>query len=155
MKLRVIWPGKTHNRALGELEKDYLDKIYHMASCELVVSREAKGISEKNAQRIKTIEAEEIEKHLSNDYRICLDDAGKEMGSSEFARFLENIGMSSARAVTFIVGGYLGLEDRLLERADLRLSLSKMTFSHELTRVLLCEQIYRSLTIIKGKSYAK
>ena len=153
--MRVIWPGKTHNCALEELVKGYMDKINHMASCELIVSREAKGISEKNAQRIKAIEAEEIEKHLSNDYRICLDDAGKEMGSNEFARFLEKIGMSSARATTFIVGGYLGLEDRLLEGADLRLSLSKMTFSHELTRVLLCEQIYRSLTIIKGKSYAK
>lgn len=155
MKLRVVWPGKTRNRAIEELVKEYLDKINHMANCELVVTKEAKGVREKNSQRIKSIEAEEIEKHLDNDYRICLDDKGKEVDSDEFTRFLENVGMSSARAVTFIVGGYLGLDKRLLDRADLRLSLSKMTFSHELSRVLLLEQIYRSLTIIKGKSYAK
>jgi len=155
MRLRVIWPGKTHGRAIEELVKEYLDKINHMESCELIVSKEAKGIPEKNAQRIKSIEADGIEKHLSNDFRICLDDKGKEMNSSEFARVLENVGMSSARAVTFIVGGYLGLEERLLDRADMRLSLSKMTYSHELSRVLLCEQIYRALTILQGKSYAK
>jgi 23S rRNA (pseudouridine1915-N3)-methyltransferase len=68
---------------------------------------------------------------------------------------LKKISSSSARTITFVVGGFLGLEDRILKKADALLSFSQMTFSHELSRVMLLEQIYRSLMIIKGRQYAK
>jgi 23S rRNA (pseudouridine1915-N3)-methyltransferase len=77
------------------------------------------------------------------------------MSSVELARFLKKLSASSARAITFVVGGFLGLEERILKKADMLLSLSQMTFSHELSRVMLLEQIYRSLMIIKGRQYAK
>ena len=77
------------------------------------------------------------------------------MNSEEFAHFLDRTSISSARAITFVVGGFLGLAERVLERADTLLSLSKMTFSHELSRLMVLEQIYRSLTIARGKQYAK
>ena len=96
-----------------------------------------------------------LEKHFKNDYIICLFHESKEMSSAELARFLKKVSSSSARAVTFVVGGFLGLEERILKRADALLSLSRMTFSHELSRVMLLEQIYRFLMIIKGRQYAK
>jgi 23S rRNA (pseudouridine1915-N3)-methyltransferase len=77
------------------------------------------------------------------------------MSSVELAQFLKTVSSSSAQVVTFVVGGFLGLEERILKRADALLSLSRMTFSHELSRVMLLEQIYRALMIIKGRQYAK
>lgn len=100
------------------------------------------------------MEAQGLEKHLTDDYIISLFDQGKEMTSEEFARFLEKNG-SSARPLTFMAGGFLGLAERLIRRSPTLLSLSKMTYSHELARVVLLEQVYRALTTLKGKRYAK
>ena len=126
-----------------------------MEKCELIETKTAKGISEKFAQKIMDIEAAELEKHFKNDYIICLFHEGKEMNSNEFAWFLRKIPSSSIRGITFVVGGFLGLEERILKRADALLSLSRMTFSHELIRIMLLEQIYRSLMIIQGRQYIK
>ena len=130
-------------------------KINRMETCELVQTKDARGIPEKFADRIKEIEAAGIEEHLKDDYLIGLSDKGKEMNSIEFARFLEKIAAPSTCVITFVIGGFLGLEERILRRADFLLSFSRMTFSHELSRVMLLEQIYRSLTIMKGRKYAK
>ena len=121
----------------------------------MIETKEARGFSDKYGQKIRGIEADALEKHIKDEYIICLFDRGKEMDSEEFARFLEQTAASAASCITFVVGGFLGLAERILKRADLLLSLSKMTFSHELTRVVLLEQIYRSLTIMKGRHYAK
>jgi 23S rRNA (pseudouridine1915-N3)-methyltransferase len=155
MKLKVLWPGKTRNVDVKNLQDYYLRRINQIESCELIETKEVKGLTEKEGERIREIEAQGLEKHFKDDYIICLFDRGKEMNSEEFARFLEKTSMSSARAVTFVVGGFLGLAERVLERADTLLALSKMTFSHELSRIMVLEQIYRSLTIARGKQYAK
>lgn len=155
MKIRILWPGKTRNREIKNLQEFYLGRIRQLERCELIETKTAKGISEKFAQKIKEIEASDLEKHFENAYIICLFHEGKEMSSVELARFLKKISSGSARAVTFVVGGFLGLEERILKRADTLLSLSRMTFSHELSRVMLLEQIYRALMIIKGRQYAK
>ncbi|NIM59551.1 MAG: 23S rRNA (pseudouridine(1915)-N(3))-methyltransferase RlmH [Candidatus Aminicenantes bacterium] len=155
MKLKILWPGKTRNKEIIGLQEFYLKRINQLAPCELIQTREAKGIPEKFADRIKEIEASGLEKNIKDDYIICLFDEGKEMSSIDFARFLEKVASNSSRVVTFVVGGFLGLEERILKRADFTLSLSRMTFSHELSRIMILEQIYRSLTIIKGRHYAK
>ena len=155
MKLKVLWPGKTRNADLRNLQDYYLRRINQIERCEIIETKNVKGLSEKDGERIKDLEAERLEKHFKDDYIICLFDKGKEMSSEELARFLEKISAGSARAVTFVVGGFLGMAERVLERADTHLSLSKMTFSHELSRIMLLEQIYRSLTIARGKQYAK
>lgn len=126
-----------------------------MERCELIQTKAARGVPEKFASKIKEIEASGLEKHLKDGYIICLFHGGREMNSAEFARFLEKLASSSTRLVTFVVGGFLGLEERILNRADFLFSLSQMTFSHELVRIMLLEQIYRSLTIMKGTQYAK
>jgi 23S rRNA (pseudouridine1915-N3)-methyltransferase len=155
MRIRILWPGKTRNRDIRNLQEYYLKRINQIENVEVVETKAAKGIPEKFAQKIKKIEALELEKHFKNDYIICLYHEGKEMSSDEFAQFVKKISSSSARTITFVVGGFLGLEDRILKRADALLSFSQMTFSHELSRVMLLEQIYRSLMIIKGRQYAK
>jgi len=155
MRIKILWPGKTRNDAIRQLQEYYLRRINQLEHCEIIETKEAKGVPEKHEIRIKEIESEGLEKHFKNDYIICLFDEGKEMNSQEFARSLEKATENSTRAVTFVVGGFLGLAERVIDRADFLLSLSKMTFSHELSRVMLLEQIYRSLSITKGRQYAK
>jgi 23S rRNA (pseudouridine1915-N3)-methyltransferase len=155
MRLKILWPGKTKNRDFRSLQEFYLGRIGQLAACEIVETREAKGLEEKFSQKILELEARGLEKHLEDDYIICLSDQGQEMNSGDFARFMEKAAMKSGRPLTFIVGGFSGLAERILKHADARLSLSKMTFSHELSRVILLEQIYRSLSILKGTHYAK
>ena len=155
MRLKIVWPGKTRNSDIKRLQESYIQRINRLERCEVIETKEAKGIEEKFSDRIKKIEAQGLEKHLGDDYIICLSERGKEMSSDEFGRFLEKITASSAQAVTFVVGGFLGLEERIIKKAHFLLSLSKMTFSHELTRLFLLEQIYRSLTVLKGHHYAK
>ena len=155
MKIRILWPGKTRNQNMRELQGSYLEKINRLERCELIETKEAKGIAEKMGKKILAIEADGLEKHMKGDYIICLVDKGKEMNSEEFARFLGERKVNSTSTVTFIMGGFLGLADRILKKSHFLLSLSKMTLSHELSRVVLLEQIYRSLTILHGRQYAK
>lgn len=137
------------------MQEFYLERIHELAPCELIETREARGIEERFGERIKEVEAQGLEKHFKDDYIICLFDEGKEMSSLDFARFLEKLLLTSQRPITFVIGGFLGLKDRILKSADTVLSLSKMTFSHELCRVIILEQIYRSLARIRGKQYPK
>jgi 23S rRNA (pseudouridine1915-N3)-methyltransferase len=153
--MKILWPGRTRDHNLKELQDSYLQKINSMERCDLVQIKEARGLTERMEKKILEIEAIGLEKHLKDDYIICLFDKGKEMNSEEFAHFLQGKRVNSTQTLTFIVGGFLGLADRIIKKSHFLLSLSKMTFSHELTRVILLEQIYRSLTIIHGRQYAK
>lgn len=155
MKIRFLWPGKTRNAAFRLLQDDYLRRIGRLADCELLETREGRGLDERLAGKILDLEAQGLEKHLTNDYIICLLDKGKEMTSEELAGLLNSASRETTGGIAFVVGGFLGLADRVLERARVRLSLSRMTLSHELCRVVLLEQVYRSLTIMKGRRYAK
>ncbi len=155
MRIKIVWPGKTRDQNIKDLQGSYLEKINKLERCELIETKEARGLAERMEKKILEIEANGFEKHMKDDYIICLFDKGKEMHSEEFAHFLQEKKANSVHTITFIVGGFLGLTDGILKRAHFLLSLSKMTFSHELTRVVLLEQIYRSLTIMHGRQYAK
>jgi len=155
MRLKFLWPGKTRSPEIKGLQDFYAARIGALASLEIVETREARGIDERHAGRIKELEARGLEKHLEDVYIICLLDEGKTMTSREFSSFLRGRAADAGKPPAFVVGGFLGLADRIVERADLRLSLSPMTFSHELCRVILLEQAYRALTIIRGRHYAK
>jgi 23S rRNA (pseudouridine1915-N3)-methyltransferase len=121
----------------------------------LIETKESKGIDEKHQDKILQIESEGLEKHLNRDYIICLANNGKDIDSRDMARMLKEKELHYPYPVSFVVGGFLGLSNQIISRAHFVLSLSHMTFSHELIRILLLEQIYRSLTIIKGTNYAK
>jgi len=150
-----LWPGKTKNRYLRFLQEDYLAKIKLLSRVNLVETVAAKGLDEKHPELIMEKEARGLEKYLKDGYIICLSDKGKELTSEELARLIEQQAAISSRNLIFLVGGFLGLAPRLMAKADLKLSLSRMTFSHELARVVLLEQVYRALSLIKGYSYPK
>ncbi|MCX7973501.1 MAG: 23S rRNA (pseudouridine(1915)-N(3))-methyltransferase RlmH [Candidatus Aminicenantes bacterium] len=153
--IRVLWPGKTKNWELRRLIETYRQRIEKMITFELVETREARGLGDEATEMTKIKEAGYLKKLLKDDYVVCLSDRGKEMSSIEFAHWLQRKLATNSRPLTFIIGGYAGLADEIMARANELLSLSRMTFSHELCRLLLLEQIYRSLTQMKGWPYAK
>lgn len=155
MRLKFLWPGRTKGPEFRGLQAFYEGRIRSLAGCEIIETREARGLEEKHAGKIKDIEARGLEKHLEGSYVICLDDRGKEMTSDELAAFLRRRATDPGKPLAFVVGGFLGLADRVVEKADMRLALSRLTFSHELARVMLLEQVYRALTVIGGRHYAK
>jgi len=155
MRLRFLWPGRTKGPEFRGLQAFYETRLRSLAACEVIETREARGLEEKHAGKIKDIEARGLEKHLEGSYVICLDDRGKEMTSDELAAFLRRRATDPGKPLAFVVGGFLGLADRIVEKADMRLALSRLTFSHELARVMLLEQVYRALTVIGGRHYAK
>jgi 23S rRNA (pseudouridine1915-N3)-methyltransferase len=155
MRLKFLWPGKTKDPDLRVLQGFYAARIRAFTTCDIIETRVARGLEEKFAEKVKDLEAQGLEKHLDGAYVICLEDRGKEMTSHDFARFLRGRERDSGKPLAFVVGGFLGLADRVAARADMRLSLSKMTFPHELVRVLLLEQVYRALATVRGRQYAK
>jgi 23S rRNA (pseudouridine1915-N3)-methyltransferase len=155
MTVKLLWPGKMKSAEAAGLQSHYLQRISALNPVRIVETPIVRGLDEKHAAKILELEAVGLEKHLNNDYIVCLFDRGQDMNSIDLARFFERRAAESTRAVSFVVGGFLGLAPRLLERADLRLSLSRMTFSHELCRLMLLEQIYRAFSLMKGRSYAK
>lgn len=155
MRLRFLWPGRTKNPDFRGLQGFYEARIRSLAAVEIIETREARGLEEKHAGKIMDIEARGLEKYLDGAYVVCLDDHGKEMTSDELARFLRGRDRESGKPLVFVVGGFLGLADRIRDRADRTMSLSRMTFSHELARVVLLEQVYRALTVVGGRHYAK
>ena len=155
MKLRFLWPGKTRQAPYREIIAENVKRLGGLIPCEILETAEARGVDERFKDRILDIEARGLEKHFKDDYIVCLIDEGRDMSSGEFARFFERRAAGPHKSVTFVVGGFLGLAQRIVDRADLRMSVSKMTFSHELCRIMLMEQIYRSMSILKGRAYAK
>jgi 23S rRNA (pseudouridine1915-N3)-methyltransferase len=155
MQVKLLWPGKMKSAEAAGLQSHYLQRIAGLMPVRLVETPTARGLDEKFAEKILSREAEGLEKHFKDDYIVCLFDGGREMTSADFARFFESRAAEARRSVDFVVGGFLGLAPRILERADLRMSLSRMTYSHELARLMLLEQIYRALSLMKGRSYAK
>ncbi len=155
MEFIFLWPGKTKNQHLRALQEEFLSRLQLFCRVRIVETAEARGVKESQPGRILETEARGLEKHLKDGYIICLSDKGKMMTSEELARWLEKQAMVSARKVMFLAGGFLGLAPELLKRADLELSLSRLTFSHELARVVLLEQVYRAMNLIKGYSYPK
>jgi len=155
MRLKVLWPGKTKSPEIRGLQDFYASRIATLADLEIVETREARGIDEKYPEKIKELEARGLEKHLEGVYSICLLDRGRELTSDEFAKLIRGRAENTGRPPVFVIGGFLGLADRIVEKADMRLALSRMTFSHEFCRIVLLEQVYRALNIIRGRHYAK
>jgi 23S rRNA (pseudouridine1915-N3)-methyltransferase len=156
MQIKYLWVGKTKNSSIRALIGDYLERIRHWVSCEVVETRD---LSKSRTLRIADLiesEGEEILKHFPKFGRIVvLDETGKQYASSDFARWLESEQNSGTRSITFIIGGPEGLSQAVINRAHMVLSLGKMTWTHEMCRVLLLEQVYRALCIMRKIPYHK
>lgn len=153
MKIKLIVVGKIKEQFYKDAIKEYEKRILPMANINIV---EVKEVNTDDIIKNKKEEANNIlEKVDNNDYVITLEILGKMMDSVELAKFIANHYTFSSSTLTFIIGGSDGLDESVVKRSNMHLSFSKFTFPHQLMRVILLEQLYRSLTIINNKTYHK
>jgi 23S rRNA (pseudouridine1915-N3)-methyltransferase len=156
MRIKICWVGKTQNAPIRSLLSDYLARLSHLTSIEIV---EVPNLSKRRGLRgaaLLLAEGEEIARALtSNGRKVVLDERGTQFSSLEFARWIEAGQIQGTREIAFIIGGPEGIGRALSEQAHLKLSLGKMTWTHEMARVLLLEQIYRALCILRNIPYHK
>ena len=153
MKIILLLVGKTTNKHIGVCINDYVERIGHYVPFELQVIPELKQTKHLTEAQQKQMEGEQLLRALQpTDDVVLLDERGKELRSMEFARWIEQK-QHTARRLVFIIGGPYGFSPDLYARAKEMLSLSRMTFSHQMVRLFFTEQIYRACTIIKGEPY--
>ena len=154
MKLHLLVVGRTVDRNLDALIADYTARLKHYLPFELEVIPELK-----NAKALSTDQQKEREGELTSkapkdgDWVVVLDEGGKELRSVEFARYLEQRQNSVARRLVFVVGGPYGFSPAVYALAKEKISLSRMTFSHQMVRLFMVEQCYRAMTILRGEPY--
>ena len=150
--IKLITIGSIKEKYLKDAIEEYKKRLSKYTNLEIIELKD-EGLVE--IEKAKALEAEKIEKHLNDkDYIITLEIEGKEYNSLEFAEKIRTIQIENSNLV-FIIGGSYGLADTIKNKAKLHLSFSKMTFPHQLFRVLLLEQIYRSYKIINNENYHK
>jgi 23S rRNA (pseudouridine1915-N3)-methyltransferase len=150
MNITFIWPGKTKDARLASLSAEYLTRLQNYAKAEVVETRTGAG-KEKSGY-----EAEKMLARLpERSYIILLDEKGKSYSSKGFSEKIGDILTSGANSIVFIVCGESGCTKVLKERADMVLSLTPMTMTHEIARMVLLEQIYRAFTILNNHPYHK
>ena len=153
MKITLLVVGKTTDAHIETLIQDYQKRLTHYVPFSMVVIPELKNTKSLTMEQQKLAEGELILRYLTpSTDMILLDERGREYRSVEFADFLQKK-MSSGRDVVFVVGGPYGFSEAVYERANGKISLSQMTFSHQMVRLFLIEQIYRAMTILRGEPY--
>lgn len=150
MRFRFVWIGKTKDKKWLALQKEYLQRLAHFVKFEITEIRAGKAFE--NAE----IEGERILEKVNQSTFVCLLDVkGRSISSHELAAEIEKWQNRGLQEIAFVIGGADGVSPEVAEKADLSLSLSNFTFTHEMARVLLIEQLYRAYTIIRGFPYQK
>ena len=153
MKTNLILVGKTADKHFQAGISDYAERISHYMPFDIVTIPELRNTKNLTEQQQKTMEGELILKQLQpTDTVVLLDEHGIELRSVDFARWLSQK-QQTARRLVFIIGGPYGFSDCVYARANEKLSLSQMTFSHQMVRLIFTEQLYRACTIIRGEPY--
>jgi 23S rRNA (pseudouridine1915-N3)-methyltransferase len=154
MKIRLILSGKTEEEFLKSGIREYEIRVKRYIPFEIVEIPALKNAANLSHAEQKSRESVLINKRfLPGDVIILLDENGKEMSSTEFASFLHRQFLSGSKNLVFVVGGAFGFDPSLKNKASAILSLSRMTFSHQMVRLFFIEQLYRGLTILRGESY--
>jgi len=154
MRIRVLWEGKTKDPHLRALIDDYAARIAKFGDFAIQEIPEAKKRGRKTSRKLSAAEARMLEK-LRNSTKVFLDPEGGEWTSQEFALWLGQQGVRGTRELAFVVGGPDGFSSAFRAEADLLLSLSRMTLTHDWARALLLEQIYRGFTVLRGFPYVR
>ena len=153
MKATLILIGKTDNKMYQAAIEDYVSRINHYIPFDIQVIADLKNSKNLSEEQQKQKEGELILKLLlTSDTVVLLDEHGKEFRSIEYASWIEKK-QQTAKRLVFIIGGPYGFSKDVYARANEKISLSKMTFSHQMVRVIFVEQLYRACTIIKGEPY--
>ncbi|HEY1402968.1 MAG TPA: 23S rRNA (pseudouridine(1915)-N(3))-methyltransferase RlmH [Pyrinomonadaceae bacterium] len=155
MRIRLIWVGKTKNEHVRALVGDYLQRLGRFVRCEVTELRESAATDERN---VVDEESKRIAGTLAraDSVMVLLDVEGRrEWSSPELAAQVERWQSEGKKEIAFVVGGHLGVGAELKAKADVRWSLSRLTLTHEMARVVLVEQLYRAYTIMHGLPYQK
>ena len=154
-KIKIIVVGNTKSSFLKTGESLYLKRLKHYTPVEWIEVKPEKITKEALVEKILTLEGRSIEKRFhSRDHIVVLDVSGKEYSSEALSKRIERLSLRGD-ALCFVIGGPLGISKEILHRAHETLSLSKLTLTHEMSRVLLLEQLYRAFTILRGEKYHK
>ena len=159
MRITLITVGKIKEKYLRDAVAEYVKRLGKYCKLEIIETADEKTpdhASEIMEDAIRAKEAERILKHIREDaYVVTLEIQGKQLSSEELAEKIETLGIRGRSHIIFIIGGSIGLGREVLAKSDFALSFSKMTFPHQLMRVILLEQIYRSYRIIQKEPYHK
>jgi 23S rRNA (pseudouridine1915-N3)-methyltransferase len=154
MRVKLICIGKTDQSYLVEGEQRYLKRIVHYVSMEKIEIPDIKNQKKYSQDQVKQLEGKEfLQRIQATDVVYLLDERGKAFDSVGFSHFLQQQFNTGQKQLVFLIGGAYGFSDEIYQRAVGKLSLSEMTFSHQMIRLFFLEQIYRALTIIKGEPY--
>lgn len=154
MKIILLTVGKTTNPHLIKLQEEYQSRLKFYISFESVVIPELKNTKNLSVSEQQEKEADLILKQVdSSDKVVLLDEKGKQFTSIGFSEYISKEIMVSHKRLIFIVGGPYGFSERVYQRANSLISLSAMTFSHQMIRIIFVEQLYRAMTILKGEPY--
>lgn len=154
MKIKLITVGKTDASYLNEGIEIYLKRLKHYIPFELEELPDVKNTRNRTADEQKQMEGEKILSKLQpTDYLVLLDERGKAFTSKQFARHLDQKMLQSIKQMVFVIGGPYGFSEEMYQRCNEQMTLSKMTFSHQMVRLFFVEQLYRAMTILKGEPY--
>lgn len=154
MKLKFVCIGKTGKDFLSNGENEYLKRLQHYISIERIEIPDIKNVKSLTIGQIKEMEGREIlSKISSGDQMLLLDENGENYSSIEFSDFLQQKFNQGGKSLVFVVGGAYGFSGEVYQKAVSKISLSKMTFSHQMIRMIFFEQVYRAMTILKGEPY--
>ena len=156
MKLYLVFVGKTRESYLREGIEDFLKRLRRYVSVDVKIVRAERLVREDQAERVVVIESERVKAAVPGDsHLVVVDRLGKHMTSVSLARWWERLEREGWRKLSFVLGGALGFSDDLRRQAQTLLSLSKMTFTHEMSRLIVLEQLYRVCSIMRGEKYHK
>ena len=154
MKVKLMQIGKTDTSYLTEGIEKYNKRIKRYHPYEVLTIPDIKNVKNISQAQQKKLEADKILKTIeSTDFLVLLDEKGKEFSSVKFANFMSDIMLQSFKQLVFIIGGPYGFDQSIYARANRKIALSQMTFSHQLIRLIFAEQLYRANSIIKGEPY--
>jgi 23S rRNA (pseudouridine1915-N3)-methyltransferase len=154
MKIKLIVIGKTNTAYLKTGENEYENRLKHYCNVEEIIINDVKNGSKLSEKELKIKEGDLILKKIDSIAKVVLlDNNGEIYSSNEFSNFLKENMLHSTKSLVFIIGGAYGFSDKVYNRGNNKLSLSKMTFSHQMVRLIFKEQLYRGFTIIKGEKY--
>lgn len=154
MKIALVWIGKTAVDYMQKAVADYAGRIKHYMPLELIEVADVRGVAKGDANALRIAEGQAVMRQLKpDDYVVLLDDKGRQYTSPQLAAEIGRLNLTSTRRVVYIIGGAFGFSLEMYDRANAFLSLSKMTFSHQMIRAVFLEQIYRAMTILRGEPY--
>lgn len=154
MRITLLQIDKTQDNYLAEGVEIYTKRLKNYTSLDIMTINVPKAVRQRTFNEQKTEEAKLIFSQVgSDDFLILLDDKGKEYTSVEFSKFIAQKQNASTKRLVFLIGGPFGFDQKIYDRADFKLSFSKMTFSHQMIRLFFVEQLYRAFSILKGEKY--